>query len=48
MLSKPTALSAQPAMMDNLVQITEFAELKQSVEDLEAKLKEKEEQEDHR
>ncbi len=34
--------------MDNLVQITEFAELKQSVEDLEAKLKEKEEQEDHR
>jgi len=31
-LLEPTALSAQRAMMDNLAQITEFAELKKDVE----------------
>jgi|GEM_PF-6761412 len=43
-LSEPTKLSAQRAMMEKLVKITEFAELDRSIEALEAKVKEKEDE----
>jgi hypothetical protein len=44
-LSEPTKLSAQRSMMQNLVKITEFADLEQRIKELEAKVKEKEEEE---
>jgi len=43
-LSEPTKLSAQRAMMEKLVKITEFVELDRRIEALEAKVKEKEDE----
>jgi hypothetical protein len=44
-LSEPTRLSAQRAMMHNLIKITEFADLSRRIEVLEEKQRERDEEE---